>query len=98
MQNEKCKMPIAKCRIPEFCTLHSAICIDAPLPFSSAQPPEAQPQGIEADKSLGVALVVDLIRLEGRHVRIVERKIGFSPRDDHVALVGLGWHPAGDVV
>src|SRR2546425_12998880 len=62
------------------------------------QRPQTQAQGVDADKPLGVGLTVVSSGLEGRHLRVIERPLGLAASEDHVALVELEAHRAGDVL
>ena len=43
------------------------------LALRFAQSTQPEPQGIQTDKSIRIALVIDFVFFEGRHARVVER-------------------------
>src|SRR3546814_3680830 len=65
---------------------------DRPLSLLAVQ--EAQAQRVQLDESLGVALVIDGVFLEGHMLHRVERVGRLAAFDDDVALVELQAHRA----
>src|SRR3546814_4823700 len=66
--------------------------MDRPLSVLAVQ--EAQAQRVQLDESLGVALVIDGVFLEGHMLHRLERVGRLAAFDDDVALVELQAHRA----
>src|SRR5579862_519251 len=70
----------------------------APLPLLPKRFRQAQPERVQFDEALGVALVVDLILLEGDVREAVEALRRFAPDHAGKALVELEPHGALDAL
>src|SRR5262249_3660360 len=61
----------------------------AELPIAVAERPDLEPERVQVDEALGVALAIHAVRLEGHEVRAVERPRRLPARHRDGALVEL---------
>src|SRR5215510_14215949 len=55
--------------------------------LSAFRPSQSESQGVQSNKPIGVALVIDIVFLESRHLGIIERRVGLASDHDDVAFI-----------
>src|SRR4029077_11733551 len=86
-------LPIFDFEFPiEVVPLNLLSLIPNPSTLTSGQAPQSEPQGVQPNKAVSVALVIDIVFLKGRNLGIIERRIGLPSRDYDVTLIKLEPH------